>query len=337
MKAFEIREFGIEKLALVDREVPKPGPRDVLVRLRAASLNYRDYMVVSGTYNPRMKLPAVPLSDGAGEIVEVGSEITEWKPGDRVMPLLVQKWFDGPPSAEKRRTSLGAGADWDGVLREFACFDADSVLSIPDHLSFEEASTLPCAALTAWNALLVSGKIRPGQSVLTLGSGGVSIFALQFAKLAGAFVISTSSDDEKLARLKQLGADEVINYRAEVTWDKKVIELTGGSGVDHVVEVGGAGTLPRSVNAAAFGGHIAMIGALSEGQSFDPIQAFMKAVRLQGIFIGSKKMFLEMNKAIAANEFHPVIDRMFNMEEIGDALEYLKGGSHFGKLVIRIQ
>ena len=335
MKAFEIREFGIDKLALAEQETPTVRPDEVLVRIRAASLNFRDVMVAAGTYNPRMKLPAIPLSDAAGEIVEVGSEVSEWKVGDRVMPLMVQRWFDGESSEEKRRTAIGAGAHWQGVAREYAAFRHDAVVRVPEHLSFAEASTLPCAALTAWHALAISGNVKPGETVLTLGTGGVSIFALQFAKLFGARVIATSSSDEKIAKLKELGVDEAINYRETEAWDKAVLEMTNGRGVDHVVEVGGAGTLQRSINAVRVNGHIAMVGALDTSGGFNHVPVFMKAIRLQGIFIGSKAMFEAMNRAIEYSRLKPVIDRTFNFEEIPDALSYMQTGSHFGKIVIK--
>jgi NADPH:quinone reductase-like Zn-dependent oxidoreductase len=334
MKVFEIQEFGIDKLAAVDREMPVPKPDEVLVRFHAASLNYRDVMVVSGTYNLRMKLPAIPLSDGAGEIVEVGSDVRQWKVGDRVMPIMVQRWFDGEPTSETRMTALGAGPQWDGVLRECAAFREDVVVRIPDHLSFEEAATLPCAALTAWHALAESGKLKPGDTVLTLGSGGVSTFAVQFAKRFGAKVLATSSSDEKLKRLKELGADETINYRESEDWDKAVLEMTNKRGVDHVVEVGGAGTLARSISSVRVGGHIAMIGALDTQGTFNHVPIFMKAIRLQGIFVGSKRMFEEMLRAVEFAELKPVIDRTFGFDEIRDALNYMQSGSHFGKIVI---
>src|SRR5688500_14032398 len=263
MKAYEVQQFGIDDLALVERDEPRPGPTGVLVKFHAASLNYRDLMVVSGTYNPRMKLPAVPLSDGAGEVAEIGEGVTKWKVGDRVMPIFAQQWLDGETSEEKRRTSLGAGAQWDGVLREFGAFDQDGLVRIPDHLSYEEAATLPCAALTAWHALAVSGDLKAGQSVLTLGTGGVSIFALQLAKLFSARVISTTGSDKKRDKLKELGADDVINYKTREDWDAAVLELTGKRGVDHVIEVGGSGTLGKSLTAVRLGGHVAMIGALT--------------------------------------------------------------------------
>ena len=337
MKAYEIREFGIDKLAVVDRDMPVPRSDEVLVRFHAASLNYLDVMIVSGTYNPRMKLPAIPLSDGAGEIVEVGTEVTQWKAGDRVMPIMVQRWFDGEPTAETRMTALGAGPQWDGVAREYAAFREDALVRIPDELSYEEAATLPCAAVTAWNALAVSGKLKPGEIVLTLGSGGVSVFAVQLAKLLGARVISTSSSNAKLEKLRELGADETINYREREDWDKAVLELTDKRGADHVVEVGGVGTLARSINAVRVGGHIAMIGALDTDGTFNHVPVFMKAIRLQGIFVGSKRMFEDMLIALEPFELKPVIDRVFKFEDdIRDALKYMETGSHFGKIVVRI-
>lgn len=336
MKAYEVQEFGIENLALVERETPRPKPDEVLIKFHAASLNYRDYMVVTGTYNPKMKLPTVPFSDGAGEVTEVGSGVTKWKAGDRVMPLLIQHWFDGDYTEPIRRMSLGSGAHCDGVLREYGAFSEESVVRISDHLSFAEAATLPCAALTAWNALSVSGKLKPGETVLTLGTGGVSIFAIQFAKLFGARVIATSGSDEKIGRLKQLSVDETINYRVREDWDAAVLELTDGTGVDHVVEVGGAGTLGRSITSARLGGHVAMIGALTGAAGFNPINVFMKGVRLQGIFVGSRSMFEAMNKAIAVNKLKPVIDRVFNFDEAREALKHMESGSHFGKIVMKI-
>jgi NADPH:quinone reductase-like Zn-dependent oxidoreductase len=334
MKAYVIQEFGIDKLTAVDQETPVPKPNEVLVRFHAASLNYRDVMIAGGTYNPRMKLPAIPLSDAAGEIVEVGSDVTSWRVGDRVMPLFAQRWFDGESSDETRKTALGAGPQWDGVLRACAAFREDAVVRLPDHVSFDEAATLPCAAVTAWNALAVSGELKAGETVLTLGSGGVSIFALQFAKLFGARVIATSSSDGKLEKLRQLGADETINYREREDWDKAVLELTSKRGVDHVIEVGGVGTLARSTNAVRIAGHIALIGALDTEGAFNHIPIFMKAIRLQGIFVGSKRMFEDMLRAVEHAKMKPVIDRTFKFDEIRDALKYMQTGAHFGKIVI---
>jgi NADPH:quinone reductase-like Zn-dependent oxidoreductase len=335
MKAYEIERFGIDELRIVEQPEPAAGPGEVVVRLRAASVNYRDLMVVSGTYNPKMRLPAVPFSDGAGEVTAVGEGVEKWKPGDRVMPIFVQRWFDGPSSEEKRRTALGAGPQWNGVLREYAAFSQDSVVAVPEHLSFEEASTLPCAALTAWHALVVSGSVKPGDTVLTLGTGGVSVFALQFARMSGARVISTSGSADKIRKLEELGAAFTINYREREDWDKAAVEYAGREGIDHVIEVGGAGTLPRSINAVRVGGHVALIGALTGG-GFDPVNAFMKSVRLQGVFTGSRSMFESMNKAISINKLKPVIDSVFEFTEAQEALRYMASGGHFGKIVVRI-
>lgn len=335
MKAYEVKQFGMEHLTLVEREEPRAGANEVVVRLRAASLNYRDLMFVKGTYNPRAKLPSVPLSDGAGEVVAVGSSVTRWKVGDRVCPIFAQGWIEGPPTVAKGRTALGAG-DLDGVLREFGAFHEEGLVRIPEHLSFEEAACLPCAALTAWRALVVSGGLKAGETVLTLGTGGVSIFALQFAKLHGARVIITSSSDEKLERAKQLGVDEMINYTRTPEWDREVLALTGGAGVQHVVEVGGAGTLAKSLKAVSVGGHVCLIGVLAGAGDFDPRSILMKSVRLQGVFVGSRLMFEEMNAAIEVNETRPVVDKTFAFEEAHEALRYMESGSHFGKIVIKL-
>lgn len=335
MRAYEIQEFGIDKLTQTTREMPEPGPNEVLVRLRAASLNFRDVMVVSGTYNPRMKLPAIPFSDGAGEIVAVGENVTKWNIGDRVCSTVIAGWHEGEPSAEKSKTAIGAGAA-DGVLREYAVFEQDSVVRAPEHLSFEEAATLPCAAVTAWNALVVSGNVKQGDTVLTLGTGGVSIFAVQIAKHFGARVIATSSSDEKLEKVRKLGADDTVNYRTREDWDKAVLELTDGRGVDHVIEVGGTGTLTKSVKAVRVGGHIALIGALDMAGEFNPVPVFMKGIRMQGIFVGSREMFEGLNAMITESKMKPVIDRVFEFTEAREALRYMESGSHFGKIVIRI-
>jgi len=336
MKVYEIRQFGIENLTLADRETPQPKTNEVVVKFHAFSLNYRDLMLVEGRYNPRTKFPAIPFSDGAGEIAAVGDGVTKWKVGDRVCPIFMQGWSDGKLSAEKSRTTLGGGGDWDGVLREFGTFNEQGVVKIPEHLSFEEAATLPCAGVTAWNTLAVSGNLKAGETVLTQGTGGVSIFALQFAKLFGARVIATSSSDEKLARVKELGADEMINYKTRDDWDKAVLEITAKRGVDHVVEVGGTGTMAKSVNAVSAGGHIAVIGVLTTSGDFNPISILMKAVRMQGILVGSREMFEEMNRAIEVNKLKPVIDKVFEFRGVREALKYMESGAHFGKIVVRM-
>jgi NADPH:quinone reductase-like Zn-dependent oxidoreductase len=334
MKAYEYRQFGVENLLLVERDTPRPGSREVVVHFRAASLNYRDLLFARGVYNKNPRFPVVPLCDGAGEVVAVGEGVTRWKQGDRVCPIFMQGWLEGERTAEKARTALGAG-ELDGVLREQAAFCEEGLVRIPDHLSFEEAATLPCAAVTAWNALVHVGRVNASHTVLTLGTGGVSIFALQFAKMHGARVIATSSSDEKLARLRELGADETINYKKTPDWDKELLRLTNGNGVDHVVEVGGAGTLPKSVNAVRLEGRISLIGVLASGSGFDPIKVLMKGLRLQGIFVGSRQMFEAMNKAIATNHLKPVIDRTFPFAQAREALAYLESGAHFGKIVIQ--
>lgn len=335
MKAYEIEQFGIDSLRIVERETPRPSGGQVLVKMHAASLNYRDVMVVGGTYNPRMKLPAIPFSDGTGEIVEVGEGVSKWSVGDRVCSTVIAGWIDGGASAETAKTAIGAGG-YEGVLSEYRVFSESSLVSVPNHLSFEEAATLPCAAVTAWNALVVSGNIKAGDTVLTLGTGGVSIFAIQIAKAFGATVIATSSSDLKLEKVKALGADHVINYRDREDWDKAVLELTDGRGVDHVVEVGGTGTLAKSVKAVRVGGHIALIGALDMVGEFNPIPVFMKAVRVQGIFVGSRAMFEDLNSFIVKENIKPVIDRTFGFDDAKDALRYMESGSHFGKIVVKI-
>jgi NADPH:quinone reductase-like Zn-dependent oxidoreductase len=334
MKAYEVGQFGIENLAPVERDEPQAAAREVVVRFHAASLNYRDLMFVKGTYNPKAKLPAVPFSDGAGEVVATGNEVTRWKTGDRVCPIFTQGWIEGAPTLQKNRTALGAG-DRDGVLREYGAFDEEGLVKIPDSLSYEEAATLPCAAVTAWNALVRSGKLKAGETVLTLGTGGVSIFALQFAGMHGARVIATSSSDEKLERAKELGASLLINYRGTPEWDKEVLSLTNKTGVDHVIEVGGAGTLAKSLNSVRVGGHVALIGVLAGGGDFDPRSILMKSIRLQGIYVGSRQMFEELNHAIEANGLKPVIDKTFAFAEAREALRYMESGAHFGKIVIK--
>lgn len=333
MKVYEVRQFGFDGLVMVERDEPQPAANEVVVKFHAASLNYRDLMFVKGVYNPKARLPAVPFSDGAGEVVAVGSDVTRWQAGDRVCPIFTQGWLDGEPSMRKNRTAIGAG-DQDGVLREYGAFDEQGLVRIPAHLSFAEAATLPCAAVTVWHALVVSGNIKAGESVLTLGTGGVSIFALQFAGLHGARVVATSSSDEKLARVKELGADGTINYKDAPDWDRAVLRLTEKIGVDHVVEVGGAGTLSRSLNAVRVGGHVALIGVLAGAGDFDPRVVLMKGVRMQGIFVGSRRMFEEMNRAIEANRLTPVIDKTFAFEDTVEALKYMESGSHFGKIVV---
>lgn len=335
MKAYEYRGFGLDNLTLVERDEPRAAAHEVVVKFHAASLNFRDLLFAKGLYNPKPHFPAVPLCDGAGDVVAVGEDVMRWRVGDRVSPIYFQGWIEGEYSAQKDRTIIGAGySGLDGVLRECGAFHEDGLVRLPEHLSYEEAAALPCAAVTAWNALIEVGKLKAGDTVLTLGTGGVAIFALQFAKMHGARVIATSSSDEKLARVRELGADKTINYKKTPDWDKEVLRLTDGIGVDHVVEVGGAGTLPKSVNAARIGGVISLIGVLATGSGFDPIHILLKTIRVQGILVGSRQMFEDMNRAIEANHLRPVIDRTFAFEEARKALDYLESGSHFGKIVL---
>jgi len=335
MRAFEVREsFGIDSLAPIELPLPSPGEDEIVLKVRAVSLNYRDLLVVKGLYNPRISLPFVPLSDAAGEVVAVGERVRRVKVGDRVAGIFMQEWLAGELTESKGKSSLGGGAK--GVLAEYVVLHEDGVVKFPDHLSFEEASTLPCAGVTAWHATIENG-IRPGDDVLLLGTGGVSVFALQFCLLSGARVIITSSSDEKLQRARKLGAAHGINYRTAADWEKSVLEFTGGAGVDLVVEVGGAGTLTRSIKAVRTGGRISLIGVLTgaSGEINSP-PIIMKGIRLQGIYVGSRQMLEAMNRAVRSSGLHPVIDRVFAFEEVHEALKYMESGSHFGKICLKI-
>jgi NADPH:quinone reductase-like Zn-dependent oxidoreductase len=335
MKAFRLHDFGgPDGLRLDDVPDPTPGPGEVLFRLRAVSLNYRDLLVAKGLYNPKLKLPFVPISDGAGEVHAIGAGVTRFKPGDRVVASFMPDWVDGPADDEKGRSALGGGGL--GLLAEQAVLPERGLVVVPRHLSLEEAATLPCAGVTAWNALMEPPGIKPGETVLVQGTGGVSLFALQFARLAGARVIATSSSDQKLARAIELGATDGINYKTTPDWDKRARELTAGRGVDRIIEVGGAGTLPRSMRAVRVAGCIALIGVLSGPTGeVNPMPIVMKTIRAQGIFVGSRTMFEAMNRAIEISQLHPVIDRVFDFDQAPEALKYLESGAHFGKVVIR--
>jgi NADPH:quinone reductase-like Zn-dependent oxidoreductase len=336
MKIWEIKgKFGLDSLTLTDRPEPSPGPAQVLVKVRATSLNYRDLLTVKGLYNPKQPLPLIPLSDGVGEVEAVGSGVTRVKVGERVAGIFAQKWLGGTPNRTLLRATLGGPLD--GMLAEHVLLHEDGVVSVPEHLSHEEAATLPCAAVTAWSALVTDGCLKAGDTVLVQGTGGVSIFALQFARLMGARVIVTSSSDEKLQRALQLGASDGINYKTMPNWDRRVRELTAGNGVDHIVEVGGAGTLAKSLNAVRIGGHISVIGVLSgTNTTLDVIPLLMQKVRVHGVLVGARETFEEMNRAIALHKLRPVIDRAFPFAEAREALRYMESGAHFGKIVIRI-
>jgi NADPH:quinone reductase-like Zn-dependent oxidoreductase len=335
MKLFELRGFGLDQLVMAERPAPEPGAGEVLVRLRALSLNYRDLLVVQGKYNPRMKLPRVPLSDGAGEVAVVGAGVTAWKAGDRVVIPFMPAWRDGPLSPEAAASALGG--DVDGLLREYAVLPAEALLPIPPHLDFEQAATLPCAGVTAWNGLFVAGGLQPGQTLLLQGTGGVSLFGLQFGRMAGATTIVTSSSDAKLDRARALGADHTINYKSEPDWDKRVREITDDRGVDLTLEVGGAGTLTKTLRATAYAGRVSLIGVLSGIAGDVQIGHILhKALTVHGIYVGSREIFAAMNAAIENSKLQPVIDRVFAFDQSVEALRYLESGQHFGKVVIRL-
>jgi NADPH:quinone reductase-like Zn-dependent oxidoreductase len=333
MKVVELATFTIDSLTIADRPEPRPRPGEVLIRVRACSLNYRDLLILKGLYNKKLPLPLVPLSDGAGEVAGVGEGVTRVKVGDRVAGCFMPAWVEGDVTDAKAKSALGGGGN--GMLAEYVVLPAEGVVRYPDHLSAEEAATLPCAAVTAWHALVTEGGLKAGDVVLTQGTGGVSVFAVQFARLQGARVIATSSSDAKLARVLQLGASDGVNYKTTPEWGGKARELTG-AGVDHVVEVGGAGTLPESLRAVRPGGRISLIGVLSGAGQFNPTPVLMKNLRVQGIFVGSREMFEAMNRAVALHKLRPVVDRAFPMTEAREALRYLESGSHFGKVVIRL-
>jgi len=336
LKCYELQgPSGIDGLALVDKPVPTPGDGQVLVRLRAATLNYRDLITVRGGYGSRQKFPLVPVSDGAGVIERVGPGVREFAAGDRVIGSFFEGWIGGEPSEAKMRSALGGAVD--GVLAEYRVFPKHALVRTPEHLSDIEAAALPCAGLTAWSAIVKLGGVKPGQTVLTQGTGGVSLFAVQFAKMCGARVIATSSSDAKIERLKQLGADYTLNYKTTPDWGKKAREWSG-HGVDLVVEVGGVGTLNESIRATRIGGTIAFIGVLAGPPPSDlrlPLMV-MQQQRLQGVTVGSVEDLQAMVDAIAVNGMKPVIDRTFGFDQVRDAFAHMESGAHFGKVAIEI-
>ncbi len=334
MRTAEIRAFGIENIFITDRPEPRPGPGQVLVRMHAFSLNYRDIMVAEGAYNPKLRLPLVPLSDGAGEVVQVGPDVDRWKEGDRVMGAFMQTWVDGPITEDKSRSALGGALD--GVAAEYVVFHQEGLVAIPEHLSYEEASTLPCAGVTAWRALITDGHLHPSHKILLLGTGGVSIFGVQFARMMHSEAIVTSSSEDKLARVRELGATASINYREVPEWGKAAREISGGAGVDNILEVGGSGTLPQSIKAVRMGGIITLIGVLAGGGEVSIVPLFMRSIRLHGILVGSRSMFEEMVHAVATKRIRPVIDRVFSFTELPEALQYMTTGAHFGKIVVKV-
>ncbi|MCK6546276.1 NAD(P)-dependent alcohol dehydrogenase [Myxococcota bacterium] len=334
MKAYELHpNDGFDALAVVDRPSPALGPSDVRVRVRAVSLNYRDLVVARGA--KKRKSPIVPCSDGAGEVLEVGSAVRRWKVGDRVMGAFFPTWLDGPLSDEAHANALGGGRD--GMFAEEVILADSACVRVPEHLSFEQASTLPCAGVTAWHALFEAAHVRPGDVVLAQGTGGVSTFVLQLAKAAGARVIVTSKSEEKRARATSLGADHVLDYTAVADWGVAARAWTGGRGVDVVVDVGGPGTFDQSVAALRYGGTMSILGVLTgtkgEVQTYG---IFHKTLRVAGIYVGSVAMLEALNRALEATKLVPVIDRVFDFGDARAAYEHLASGHHFGKVVIRV-
>jgi NADPH:quinone reductase-like Zn-dependent oxidoreductase len=335
MRAYQLPQAGgIDALVKVDLPTPKPDRRQVLVRVAACSLNFRDLAIALGKYRMPTRPNVIPLSDGAGEVVEVGRDVVRVKAGDRVAGCFFQRWPGGAPSLDTHASALGGSVD--GMLADYALLEEDGVVKLPPHLSYEEGATLPCAALTAWHALMEHARIMAGQTVLVQGTGGVSIFALQLARLVGADVIAISSSNEKLARAKALGAKHGVNYKTTPEWDKAVRELTGGAGVDHVVEVGGGGTLARSLGSIRIGGKVTLIGVLAGAADINPTPIFARRANVQGISVGSTQMFEAMNLAIAAGRLKPVIDKVFAFDDAPAAYRHLQSAQHFGKIVIKV-
>jgi len=337
MRVFQVEDnWSMENARISSRPAPLPCPGEVRIKMKASALNYRDLIVPERGYGSRMKsLPLIMLSDGVGIVESLGEGVKQLRVGDRVCPLFFQSWMGGG-GPDKKNLSLSLGCELDGTMAEFMVLPEGGVALAPVHLDDMEAASLPTAAVTAWRALVTEGNVRPGDKVLVQGTGGVSLFALQFAKMLGAHVIIISSSDDKLLKVRAMGADETINYRSFPEWGKRVREIAGGDGVDHIVEVGGQGTLPQSLRAIRTGGTISLIGVLAGGKMDIPLGPIVtRHVRMQGITVGSRKDFNNMVRAITQNRLHPVIDRIFAFNEIRLALEYLSSGQHFGKITIR--
>ena len=334
MKVIKIRDtFGVDSLQLVERPDRVPGSGQVVLKMKAFSINYRDLLVVSGVGRWKPPLGRVPLSDGVGIVAVAGNGVSRVKVGDRVAPIFYPNWLDGRVTARKMGQALG-GAAADGVLAEYTLFDEASLVHVPTHLTDEEGATLPCAAVTAWNAVVSGGRIAPGDTVVVLGTGGVSLFALQFARFLGARVIITSSSDEKLARAKQLGAAAVVNYKTTLDWPQAVLEQTRGEGADYVVDT--VGELRQAIAAVRLGGVVAFVGLLKGMNAQVDLVALMgKSARIEAIDVGSREMFEAMNRAIEFHAMRPVVDRVFGFSELREALNYLREARHFGKVCLR--
>jgi NADPH:quinone reductase-like Zn-dependent oxidoreductase len=337
MKVVQVQgSFGIESLVVAERPEPEPGPGEVKIRMKAVSLNFRDLLMVQGLYNPRQALPIIPCSDGVGEVVEVGAGVSGMKVGDRVAGCFFQGWASGEPTMDKALTTLGSPLD--GMLAEYRLLSEQGVVHVPEHLSDEQAATLPCAALTAWSALVTYGRRTASDTILVQGTGGVSLFCLQIGKMIGARVVVISSSRGKLDRAVGMGADYGIDYKKTPAWGKAVREWAGGVGVDHVIEVGGAGTLQESLQAVRFGGEISLIGVLSGvAGELNILPILMKNVRVQGIMVGHREGFEAMNRAVAHHRLVPVVDRVFPFQEAKKAMQVMQRGEHFGKICLRFQ
>ena len=334
MRAYEIvSDGGVDALALNSRPTPEPGPGEILLRMRASAINYRDLSTIEEPTARGIAYPRIPNSDGAGEVIAVGAGVSRFAPGDRVAGCFFQDWNDGQISAAAMASALGGAID--GVLAEEVVLNEQGAVLLPAHMSFAEGATLPCAGLTAWNCLIEQGGLTAGKTALFLGTGGVSIFGLQIARMIGARAIITSSSDAKLARAAELGANDLVNYRETPDWQAKVLELTNGVGVDVTIETGGGGTLEKTIEATRVGGTISLIGVLTGG-SINPSSVMRKSIRLQGVYVGNRRMFEEMNAAFSLNQIRPVIDQVFDFEEARAAYQVMRGATHFGKLVVSI-
>lgn len=332
MKAYQIvSDGGVDALALNDIAMPEPAPGEVLIQVKASSINYRDLSTIENPVPRGIPYPRIPNSDAAGEIVAVGANVSRFKIGDRVCSVFFQDWIDGELTEADTQQMLGGTAE--GMLAEYCALPEHGVVAIPSHLTDIEAATLPCAALTAWNSMVELGGVTAGSTVLLLGTGGVSVMAQQLCNALGARTVVTSSSDDKLARIRKLGAWETVNYQKNPEWEQVVLQLTGGRGVDHTVEVGGAGTLQKSMNATRFSGSIGIIGILTGGE-VDPLPILRRSLRLSGIYVGSRRMFEDMNRAIEAHQIHPVVDKTFAFEDARQAYREMREANHFGKLVI---